>query len=191
MAEPVLRPRDAAEWRRWLERHHASEPGVVLRLSKKSVPKGLHYLEALEEALCFGWIDGKLRAHDASTFLQRFSPRRPNSVWSESNRERVERLLREGRMLPAGEATIEAARRSGAWDTAYRASRVPRTPTDLSKALRANPAAWAHFRAWAPTYRSACIRFVADAKRDATRRTRIRRVVKRAAEDKRPGIEGF
>ncbi len=182
---------DVRAWRAWLEAHHDRDNEAVLVLSKKAIPEGLHYLEALDEALCFGWIDGKLRAHDATTFLQRFSPRRADSVWSKSNRERVERLVREGRMTLAGLATIEAAKRSGAWQSAYRVSRVPRLPADLRDALRANVAASAHFRAWALTYRSACIRFVADAKRDATRQARIRRVVKRAAEDRRPGIEGF
>lgn len=191
MTEPVLELADAAEWRRWLEHHHAAESGIILRLSKKALPEGLHYLDALEEALCFGWIDGKLRAKDPSTFLQRFSPRRADSVWSESNRQRAERLVREGRMTRAGLAAVEAAKRSGAWDAAARPSRVPRLPRDLRDALRADSAAWAHFQAWAPTYRSACVRFVAAAKRETTRRDRIHRVVKRAAEDKRPGIEGF
>ncbi len=191
MKEPVLVLENPAAWKQWLERHHGTESGVVLRLSKKAVPEGLHYLEALEEALCYGWIDGKLRAHDARTFLQRFSPRRADSIWSESNRQRVERLRGEGRMTPAGLATVEAGKRSGAWQSAHRVSRVPRIPADLREALHANALAWDHFRRWAPTYRSACIRFVADAKRVATRRDRICRVVRRAAEDKRPSIEGF
>lgn len=187
----MLELEDAAAWRRWLERHHTTERGVVLRLSKKAVPEGLHYLDALEEALCFGWIDGKLRGHNDTTFLQRFSPRRADSVWSESNRQRVERLIRKGRMTRAGLATVKAAKRSGAWQAAYLVSRVPRMPSDLREALRANSEAWDHFRAWAPAYRSACIRIVADAKREATRKNRVHRVVRRAAQDKRPGIEGF
>jgi len=145
----------------------------------------------LEEALCFGWIDGKLRAYDASSFLQRFTPRRAESIWSESNRARVERLIREGRMSPAGLVRVDDAKRSGAWQSAVRPARVPRLPRDLQQALRADPEAWDHFRAWGASYRSACIRWVLDAKQEATRTKRIRRVVRRAREDQRPGIEGF
>ncbi len=191
MTERVLWFKDVSEWQRWLGAHHATESGAVLRIAKKAVPRGLHYQEALEAALCYGWIDGRLRAYDPSTFLLRFTPRRSDSVWSKSNRERAERLIREGRMARAGLASIQAAKRSGAWAAAYRAADVPRMPSDLREALRTNPMAWSHFEAWAATYRSACIRYVTDAKRDATRREHIRRVVQRAAEDKRPGIEGF
>lgn len=191
MMERELRFKDAPAWRRWLEEHHATESGAVLRISKKAVPRGLQYPEALEEALCFGWIDGKLRAHDAPTFLLRFTPRRTDSVWSESNRERVERLIHQGRMTSAGLASVEAAKRSGAWGAAYRVARVPRMPRDLREAFRTNPKARAHFDAWGATYRSACIRWVMDAKRVATREDRIRRVVKRASKNRRPGIEGF
>lgn len=191
MSQPVLRFVDAVHWRRWLEAHHATATEAVLLLAKKDVPRGLHYPEALEEAICFGWIDGKLRAHDAERFVQRFSPRRPESIWSEANRKRATRLRKEGRMTEAGLATIRDAKRSGAWQDAYRVSRVPRLPADLGTALRANPVARAHFRAWANSYRSACIRWVTSAKRETTRAQRIRRVVQRAAEDRRPGIEGF
>ena len=191
MTATPLRFADAAEWRAWLRDHQATATEAVVYLSKKSVPRGLHYLEALDEALCYGWIDGKLRAHDASGFLQRFSPRRDDSVWSLPNRERVMRLIREERMTPAGLATVKAAKRSGAWASAYRAARPPPMPPDLRTALRVNPEAWAHFRAWAATYRTACIHWVTTAKRETTRQARIRRIVTRAAEDRRPGIEGF
>jgi len=188
--ERTLRFRDPEEWRRWLEARHATEAEAVLLLSKKSVAEGLHYEEALEEALCFGWIDGKLRAHDDRTFAQRFTPRRPGSVWSEANRRRAVRLLREGRMRPPGLAAIETAKRTGAWASAARPSGVPAMPEDLRSALQADAKAWAHFRAWGDSYRSACIRWVLSAKREETRTRRIRRIVERAIEDKRPGIEG-
>ncbi len=190
MGQP-LAFRDPAEWRAWLEEHHATEKEAVVAISKKAVPGGVHYLEALEEALCYGWIDGRLHAHDAKTFLQRFTPRRPGGIWSESNRERATRLIREGRMRPAGLARIREARESGAWAAAARPSRVPRTPRDLGDALKADARAWANFRAWAPSYRSACIRWVLDAKREDTRRRRVARIVLRARQDRRPGIEGF
>ncbi len=189
--EPLLRLADVAEWRRWLAAHHRTSTAAVLMISKKAVPRGVHYEEALEEALCFGWIDGRLHAHDPEHFAVRFSPRRPDSIWSESNRDRVTRLLEQGRMNPAGLAAVEAGKRSGAWQSAYRVSREPAMPRDLREALRADPEAWSHFRAWGTTYRSACIRWVTSAKQETTRKRHIARVVVRARQDRRPGIEGF
>ena len=189
--ERHLRFRDRAEWRRWLEEHHATETGVWLLLSKKAVAGGLHHMEALEEALCFGWIDGRLRSRDARTFALRFSPRKPDSVWSESNRERATRLVREGRMRPPGLARIRDGKKSGAWQSAIRPGRVPRMPRDLRYALQADTKAWANFRAWAASYRTSCIYWVTTAKKEETRMRRVRRVVERARENKRPGIEGF
>jgi uncharacterized protein YdeI (YjbR/CyaY-like superfamily) len=131
-----------------LEEHHDPETQAMRFLSKKSVRGGLHYMEALEEVLCFGWIDGKMRTYDARRFVQRFTPRRPDSIWSASNRERVERLTREGRMAAAGLAMVEVAKARETWDDAVRPSRVPPTPLDLEAALRSNPQAWENFRAW-------------------------------------------
>lgn len=182
---------DRAQWRLWLEAHHATELEAPLLISKKGTPRGIHYEEALEEALCFGWIDGKLRAHDAQRFVLRFTPRRPESIWSVSNRNRVEILVRAGRMTPAGLAAIKAAKTSGAWEDARRPSDVPRMPHDLRNALQAEPAAWSHFRAWGRSLRAACILWVTGAKRPETRRRRIRRVVWRASRDLRPDINGF
>jgi uncharacterized protein YdeI (YjbR/CyaY-like superfamily) len=174
-----------------LEEHHDPETQAMRLLSKKSVRAGLHYMEALEEALCFGWIDGKLRAYDARRFVQRFTPRRPDSIWSASNRERVERLTREGQMAAAGLAMVEVAKARETWDDAVRPSRVPPTPLDLEAALRSNPQEWENFRAWGGSYRHACIRWDTDAKRPETSERHIRRVVLRAAQNRRPGIEGF
>ena len=187
---PPLRFRDAAEWHRWLEDRHATEAAAHVLISKKSVPRGLHYEDALEEALCFGWIDGKLRSHDDASFVLRFSPRKAGSVWSESNRERVLRLIRAGRMTAAGQAKIDQAKESGAWAAARRPNQRPRMPADLGEALRASPEAWAHFRAWGDSFQTSYILWVTTAKQDATRRRRIARVVERATQNKRPGIEG-
>ncbi len=191
VAEPLLRLRDVGEWRAWLAAHHRESTGAVLLVSKKAVSHGVHYEEALEEALCFGWIDGRLHAHDPERFALRFSRRRPDSIWSESNRDRATRLVKEERMQPAGLAAIEAGKRSGAWQSAYRVSREPALPRDLRDALRSDPKAWAHYQAWGTTYRTACIHWVTDAKKEVTRTKRIRRVVERAAEDRRPGIDGW
>ena len=188
--DTVLHFLDAAEWRAWLEKNHARSSGAELLLSKVSVARGLHYLEALEEALCFGWIDSKGRAHDAERFAVRFSPRKADSVWSQSNRTRVTRLIREGRMTAAGRAKVREAKASGAWQEARRPSAKPRVPADLRDALRANPAAQANFRAFADSYKTAYIYWVLDARKPETRARRILEVVERAAKKLRPGEEG-
>jgi uncharacterized protein YdeI (YjbR/CyaY-like superfamily) len=191
VAARPLRFRDPAEWRRWLAAHHASETEALVFISKKATPGGIHYEEALEEALCFGWIDGKLRSHDAGRFILRFSPRKKDSVWSESNRTRALRLIAERRIAAPGLARIEEAKISGAWDHTLRPSRKPPMPRDLREPLRADPNAWTHFRGWGDSFQAMSIRWVDDVKRAETRERRIRRVVQRATEDPRPGIEGF
>lgn len=191
MAEP-LDFRTPLGWRRWLRAHHGAAPEALLFIYKKDAASpGLRYPEALEEALCFGWIDGRIRAHDPDRFVVRFTPRKPDSRWSESNRERAERLMREGRMQPHGLAAVEAAKRSGAWASAARPSRVPRMPSDLKRALEKDRIASNHFHAWGNSARSACIRWVLDAKTEGTRERRIARVVLRASQDHRPSIAGF
>ena len=121
MSEPdhseILRPRDRAEWRAWLERHHAEERTVWVAIAKKgSTRPGVTYDEAVEEALAFGWIDGQARSLDEDAYIQRMSPRRPKSGWAPSNRARVARLTAEGRMAPAGLAAVEEAKADGWWD---------------------------------------------------------------------------
>src|SRR2546423_3707949 len=112
---------DAAAWRAWLDRHHLERRGVWLVLAKKETnkPTALTYEQALLEALCFGWIDGQVRRGDEGTYRQRFTPRRPRSIWSKRNVELAERLLAEDRMRPAGLAAIERARENGSWQRAY------------------------------------------------------------------------
>jgi uncharacterized protein YdeI (YjbR/CyaY-like superfamily) len=123
MAKPELEEllvADAAAWRDWLAEHHQTSPGVWLVLAKKGgTATALRYAEAVEEALCVGWIDGQSRRRDQGTSLQRMTPRTPRSTWSFRNVERVERLEREGRMRPAGLAAVDAAKADGRWDAAY------------------------------------------------------------------------
>lgn len=191
VATEPLQFQDRTEWRRWLETHHATATEAPLFISKKATPEGIHYLEALEEALCFGWIDGRLHSHDARRFVLRFSPRKADSVWSRSNRERVQRLTREGRMAPAGLAAIRGAKANGAWEEARRSNEVPRMPRDLRDALKTNPAAWSHFRAWGDSYRGMAIGWVLTAKKETTRKRRVARVVEKASRNERPGITGW
>jgi uncharacterized protein YdeI (YjbR/CyaY-like superfamily) len=134
------------EWRAWLEGHHADHPGVWLVLHKKGgQTTALTYAEALDEALCFGWIDGQIAGRDDDSYRQRFTPRRTNSTWSQRNVEYVARLTEAGRMQPAGIAAVDAAKAQGRWQAAYRGQATMQTPPDLARALEANPAAAATF----------------------------------------------
>ena len=145
-------------WRRWLEEHHATETGLWLVIQKKaSSQRGVRYEESVEEALRFGWIDGKVRARDEEVFTQRFTPRKPNSNWSESNKARVQRLIAEGRMTPAGMAHVEAARKDGRWVPRGDGQDAASMPADLEKALRAEGDAWDRFGEFANSFRNSYI----------------------------------
>jgi len=183
--------RSAGEWRRWLRRNHAKSRGEWVYMYKKGASAGLRYVEALDEALCFGWIDGQIKTVDRDRFRQRWTPRRPGSIWSQLNRDRVKRLTADGRMASAGLAAVRAAKRCGKWQTAYTSRTAPELPTDLRKALRTVPEAWRNFSRFAPSYRTMYIGWVADAKREETRQRRIAAVVRRAREGRKPGISSF
>ncbi|WP_403024265.1 YdeI family protein [Salinibacterium sp. GXW1014] len=175
--KPVLYPHTAEEWEAWLDEHESSHPGVRLQLRKKASTKpGIRYPEALDVALCFGWIDGQLNSLDSDFVLQSFTPRRPKSVWSQRNRDYIERLTAAGRMRPAGIAAVEAAKADGRWDAAYRVA-TAETPADLRAALDASPVASAAFDALSSQNRFAIIFRTNDAKRPETRVRRIARFV--------------
>lgn len=179
---------DRLAWRDWLRRNHARETEIWLLIHKKSAGKaGVPYEEAVEEAICFGWIDGKLRRIDDRCHAIRFTPRKPGSVWSESNRERAERMIRRRRMAKPGLASVEVAKRNGRWAEAYAPKNVPKIPGDLAEALKADPQADKNFEAFANSYKSAYVYWVLDAKRAETRAKRIREGVARAALNKKPG----
>lgn len=145
--QPELIVANVAKWRAWLRRNHAKSDGVWLIIAKKGTtePTSLRYDEALEEALCQGWIDGQVKSRDDGTFQQRWTPRRARSIWSARNVGIATRLIEEGRMQPAGLAQIEQARADGRWDRAYGGSAQIEMPDDLAAALEANPAAKATF----------------------------------------------
>ena len=134
---PELLVPDAERWRRWLDGNHATAPGAWLVLAKKGFtqPTSLTYDQALEEAACFGWIDGQLSRRDEATYRQRFTPRRPRSAWSANNVALAERLVSEGRMRPAGLAAIDRAKADGRWEAAYAGSASIEVPLDLAEAL--------------------------------------------------------
>jgi uncharacterized protein YdeI (YjbR/CyaY-like superfamily) len=178
-ALPELLIADAAAWRAWLEGHDEDESGVWLVLAKKGThePTSLSYDEALEEALCHGWIDGQVGRRDERTYRQRFTPRSARSSWSKRNVSIVERLLEQERMRPAGLAAVASAKADGRWDAAYAGQRTIEVPADLAAALAAEPDAKATFETLTSQNRYAILYRLQDAKRSDTRVRRIERFV--------------
>ncbi len=171
---PELLVEDAGAWHAWLHRHHADHPGVWLVLRKKGgQTTALTYAEALDEALCFGWIDGQLRRRDEASYRQRFTPRRPTSAWSLHNVENVARLTREGRMQPAGAAAVEAAKAQGRWQAPYPGQADMQVPPDLAQALAAEPAAAAAFEGLDAVNRYAIVYRLTTVKRAQTRERKL------------------
>jgi uncharacterized protein YdeI (YjbR/CyaY-like superfamily) len=176
---PELIVRDAAAWRAWLAEHHADPTGVWLVLAKKGTknPTSLTYDQALEEALCHGWIDGQAGRRDEATYRQRFTPRRKRSAWSKRNTGIAERLHAEGRMHPAGQAEVERAKADGRWGAAYAGQASIEVPPDLAEALAAEPKAQAMFEALNSQNRYAVLYRITTAKRSDTRARRIEQFV--------------
>ncbi|WP_427887452.1 YdeI/OmpD-associated family protein [Kribbella sp. GL6] len=174
---------DAAAWRDWLRANHREPEGVWLVLAKKNVttPTSLTYDEALEEALCHGWIDGQRRGRDEQTFIQRYTPRRTRSMWSKRNVDLIARLEQDGRMHAAGRAEVERAKADGRWDKAYGGASAREVPDDLAAALAAEPRARAMFDILTSANRFAVIFRVNDAKRPETRTKRITQYVAQLA----------
>ena len=170
---------DAAAWRAWLAERHAHAGAVWLVLAKKgtSMPTSLTYDQALEEALCHGWIDGQVRRRDDLTYRQRFTARRARSAWSKRNVALTERLTEEGRMHPAGLAEMDRAKADGRWESAYAGPASIEVPSELTAALAANPAAEATFAALSSQNRYAILYRIATAKRPQTRERRIAQFV--------------
>jgi uncharacterized protein YdeI (YjbR/CyaY-like superfamily) len=177
--QPELIVRNAAAWRAWLAKHHADPAGVWLVLAKKGTekPTSLTYAQALEEALCHGWIDGQAGRRDEATYRQRFTPRRRRSAWSKRNTGIAQRLQAEGRMHPAGRAEVERAKADGRWNAAYAGSASIEVPPDLAEALAAEPKAQAMFEGLNSQNRYAVLYRIATAKRADTRARRIEQFV--------------
>lgn len=178
--KPLIGPLTAVQWEEFLD----AEPpvgGVRLILRKKtSSAPGIGYAEALDVALCFGWIDGQTSRHDDDYTAQAFTPRRARSPWSQINREHVERLIREGRMRPGGFAEIERAKADGRWDAAYRMSTAEPEP-DFQAAIDANPEAAAFWETLGRSKRFPFLFRILDAKRPETRARRIQQFVEKLA----------
>ena len=169
---------DAAQWRLWLEQSGAEAAGVWLVLHKNGgTTTTLTYDQALDEALCFGWIDGQKGRRDDHTFRQRFTPRRRSSPWSARNVRHVTRLTEAGKMRPAGLAAVEAARADGRWEKAYEGQAAIQIPTDLSEALTANPMASEMFTRLTAANRYAILYRLNGAKRPETRARKLSQFV--------------
>ena len=172
---PELLVGNAGEWRRWLSTHHADSPGVWLVLAKKGTvdPTTVSYDEALEEAICFGWIDGQLGRRDTATFRRRFTPRKARGPWYQRNAAIAERLIASGRMHRFGEDEVRKAKEDGRWEAAYAGQASIGVPEDLLAALSANPRAKAMFEMLTSANRYAILYRIGNAKKPETRSRRI------------------
>jgi uncharacterized protein YdeI (YjbR/CyaY-like superfamily) len=166
------------ELKAWLDDNHAGSQGLWLKIAKKdSGVESVSYAEALELALCFGWIDSQKRSFDQRHFLQRFTPRRPRGKWSQINREKAEQLIASGTMRPAGLAEIEAAKADGRWEAAYAGQRTAEIPEDLQRELNRSEAAREFFATLDSANRYAILYRLEDAKKPETRERRLQKFV--------------
>ena len=176
--QPMLTCPNPAAWEKWLAAEHAGASGLWLKLAKKGCPHTtVSYAEALDIALCFGWIDGQKRPLDDDYWLQRFTPRKPRGKWSKINRGKAEALIAAGRMRPAGLREVEAAKADGRWDAAYEGQSTATVPDDLRQALDADADAAAFFATLDRGNRYAILYRVQEAKKPETRAARIAKFV--------------
>jgi len=190
-----VQPKSRKAWRAWLMRNHASSTGAWLVYAKKhSGLPSLTYNDAVEEALCFGWIDSKINPIDDSFYMQVFTPRKRASAWSALNKARVERLLAAGLMTPAGLAVVDAAKDSGTWD-AWKHVEELNVPSDLEKAIKANPEVRRNWASYTPSRRKGVLYRLAGAKRPETRARYLRDIIENMARNlshaERMVIAGF
>jgi uncharacterized protein YdeI (YjbR/CyaY-like superfamily) len=167
----ALEDLDRARWRAWLATHHDDRPGVFVVLPRRGGGP-ITYDEAVEEALCFGWIDGRVQPIDDTRVRQHFAPRRPGGTWARSNKERIERLERVGLMTDAGRRLVDAAKRDGSWNALDDIDALV-VPADLAAALDANPAAATQFDGFSASVRRAYLWWIKSAKRPETRARRV------------------
>lgn len=175
---PILLFDTPQAWENWLNEHHAQPHGVWLKMAKKGAGVvSVSYAEALDVALCYGWIDAQKKGYDGAFFLQKFTPRRPKSVWSKINTEKVTQLVAAGRMQPSGLREVEAARRDGRWQAAYQPQSALTVPDDLQAELARHPAAQAFFDTLNKVNRYAICYRIQTARKPETRRARIEKFI--------------
>ena len=176
------------EWRAWLQENHAAQSEAWLAIIKnRAAAPGVFYEEAVEEAVCFGWIDGVMKSATAEFYTLRFSPRKRGSIWSVSNQKRVERLAAQDKMTEAGMAKVREAKENGEWEAATRREDISTLPDDLNRALEKNPEAQANFEKFTASQKKQFLYWIASAKTDKTRQKRIQETVEKAASNKRLG----
>lgn len=184
---PIIAFASSQAWEKWLAEQHASAPGLWLKMAKKgSGIESITYPEAVDVALCYGWIDGQKNSFDDPYWLQKFTPRRPRSKWSKVNRDKVAALVEQGRMQPAGLVEVERAKADGRWDAAYDSSRTATVPADLQAALDGNAEAREFFATLNSANRYVILYRVQDAKRPETRARRIAAFVEMLARHEKP-----
>ena len=182
--------RTTAEWRRWLASNHTAEPGLWVVFTKASSRvQSIDYASALDEALCFGWIDSIIRRINDKRYARKFSPRRPNSVWSEINKKKVARLIRQKRMTVAGLQAIRQSHKSGAWHAKATPIVSYRMPGAFLTALKSNAKARRHFMDLASGQKKRFIAWIAMAKREETRTKRIRESVQLLEHNQKLGLK--
>jgi uncharacterized protein YdeI (YjbR/CyaY-like superfamily) len=171
----------------WLEKKHASEKEIWLIYYKKHTKKPtVAYNEAVEEALCFGWIDSIVKRIDDETYMQKYTPRKDNSIWSQANKKRTEKMISEGKMTKAGFDKIEIAKKNGQLEKAYTSQKKIEMPDYLEKELKKNELAWNNFNNFASSYQNMYIGWVTAAKRLETREKRITAVIARSVKNQKP-----
>ena len=188
-------PKTRSQWRKWLEKNHSTSPGIWLIYYKKDTGKRkFDYADAVEEALCFGWIDSLPRKIDDERAMLKFTPRKPKSIWSKLNKQRIEKLIEQKLMTSAGFNKIEKAKKNGSWNTLnssdFHADNNS-LPDDLKKALGKSKKALENFLAFPPGYRKRFLFWIDSAKRPETKAARIKQTLLMAAANKKPGPKGF
>lgn len=192
MTMKTLEVQDRAAWRAWLAEHHDSEAEIWLVFHKKEtgIPS-LQYGDALDEALCYGWVDSLIKALDGRSYARKFTPRKDDSKWSLVNKKRAEALIQEGRMTEHGLQKIEAARRTGSWDAATQRPKLHiEMPAEFAEALQAHPQAEAAFNALPPSQQKPYLTWILTAKRPETRARRIAESLQLLSEGKALGLRG-
>lgn len=174
---PILPFASQHDWEKWLRSHYET-PGVWIKVAKKAsgIPT-IDHTQALDVALCYGWIDGQTRSLDGTYYLQKFTPRRPKSTWSKINVEKVAKLIAAGKMQPSGLAAVEAAKKDGRWDQAYDSPSTIQTPQDLIDALNKNQAAKTTYEILNKTNRYTILFQIQTAKKAETRQARIAKFI--------------
>lgn len=177
---------DRDAWRLWLEANNAAQAEAWVAILKKHTPRpGVYLEEAVEEALCFGWIDSVMKSTGLGFYYLRFTPRKPGSAWSVSNQQRVERLIAQGKMTEAGLAKVREAKENGEWEAAIQREDSSTLPEDLAQALEQNPQAQANFANYPASHKKQILYWLSSARTEKTRHKRLREIVEMAAHNRR------